>query len=1498
MTKEETINYINEKGISLLEMERIMGDYKKDKEVIKAALAKNNNIYAYLEDSSKNDAQILQMAINLSKNTFNPTKHALPEALTEENIVLAIDKGLININDLTPEMLANKKIVVYFMTHTEKSIYNYLPEDLRKDPEILRLGIIYASIYSNPMRYTFPEALTIENIFLAIDKNIFQDNNFTNEQLDNEEIVTYYITKRGSSIYSRLSERLRKDPHILEVAIRYNNSTWTNPIKSALPEALTKENIFLAIDKGLFQEGFFTKEQLNDEEIAIYFITKNGSNIYSKLSENLRRKPEVLKAALNSKLNLWNDLIKDAFPEALTRENILLAIDKKAFNDSHFTKELLDDDEIVIHFMTKRNSHIYKKLSENLRKKPEILKIAMDCQHDLWNSPIQYALPEALTVENICYFIDKGLFFDSNLTPEMLSNKTIVIHFMKKNNANIYKNLPLELRTDPEILYVAINAKTDFWYNPIKFALPEALTKENLILAIDKRLINTNTIPEGSLEDREVVIHFLEVNPVIYGRLSEEFRNDPELLKIALDGGNLFSECRTALPGALTEENLDRIISLNRDLIEEDAYLNNKYYCINMVAKNPNIIAKLPLNLQRDPDIIYIALIKNPKLFEKYKTHFFTEPMFEYMEKNNITPSEENIAKIILSDKEVALKLLSYHAPIYTYLSEKDKENPEYIHILINKNGNNLVYIPNRLITDDIINLALFKNYQVSTIHTDLITNFFRKKIFTEPEHIFNLFLHTTDSILELLLIQIISLSKIEIPNNVKEKINEIINYYLDLMRKARYPEEHVKNFMTNIFNGKTNILNIRGICNIYDILYATRLGNIYPDEQSHLNNPHHMRPMLFNKVSLDMLTKTNTKQYKELKQILLDINIDDYTASEITLKAYSVLGYQRAKELLTGKYGPITKDSLTHLFCGLDCSEVIFEPDGKKFKPILNEQFINLLFGSSYKVINTPIRNFLNGFTEMEEYVAQETAKINSNDSLSETEKTAAITDLTDSFDKYRTNIRDFLNNISTIFNNWDIIEEEFLNAQQVSSIKIKLNIAEINKITAALNETRHEINKLSLTTGNERIKRIPDYEPRDFPLLESDVFDYVGKDTQFTSFPNKAPARAVTLSRMMEKQNAKKFPNISVEKNGYTLSIFNPQDRNLISAGYRSKCCFRPNGNADNSGMNNSLLTYCCATEYGGGLEVRDKENNTLMFTPILRNGNVLMLHSFESTGTSKQEGKIINDLVHEWAKKVLEQSQAEEKEEALVAVAATNLHPLLDVIRCKKVLSDDKKFHVYNPNNRFNSMYTNLATTEHHVLEFANGKNSDDISYGFEVSKRYQYPIKTYTMKSIEVSKEELAIIEQIKENKNRIISLANQRALLLKELNKNEFEAFELLKTIIIIRKENVLLLKQLSKMNKSKKDILNEYLNGLNMINQVCDNLGTTRHTIDHHFTHIFYSYGWYLAITDNNKLYGNYTEGYAAIFFNTLSEIRAKYGLELEIEINNDNIIPKNGGLK
>ena len=188
--------------------------------------------------------------------------------------------------------------------------------------------------------------------------------------------------------------------------------------------------------------------------------------------------------------------------------------------------------------------------------------------------------------------------------------------------------------------------------------------------------------------------------------------------------------------------------------------------------------------------------------------------------------------------------------------------------------------------------------------------------------------------------------------------------------------------------------------------------------------------------------------------------------------------------------------------------------------------------------------------------------------------------------------------------------------------------------------------------------------------------------------------------------------------------------------------------------------------------------------------------------------------------------------------------------------------------------------------------------DIVYDQEVQKSYQYP-NLIDIKTVSVSPEQLEVIGQIRDNKNKIIALANKRKEYLQE--KQQEQAFEMIKAISELRKINLILQRNLYAMNpNAKKDILSDYIDGVEMANQVCDELKITRKAETHGFSQIFYSEGWYLGIAQDGKLYGDCIKGFEPQFMSALADIKKNYGLELEYEIdNNSNYIkPGNGGLR
>lgn len=383
--------------------------------------------------------------------------------------------------------------------------------------------------------------------------------------------------------------------------------------------------------------------------------------------------------------------------------------------------------------------------------------------------------------------------------------------------------------------------------------------------------------------------------------------------------------------------------------------------------------------------------------------------------------------------------------------------------------------------------------------------------------------------------------------------------------------------------------------------------------------------------------------------------------------------------------------------------------------------------------------------------------------------------------------------------------------------------------------------LNSISVDVKEKRTK--PKLEPRDILLDQSDVFEYVGYDTQYTTNPDKAPARAIELSRRMDNVKTKKFPNIKIEKDGYQLFVYEPHDRRILSAGYRSGCCFRPNGNADNSGKDNSLLNYCATTEYGGGVEIKDAQGETIMFSPLLRNGNVLMIHSIETKHSGNQQAmQTVHELLGEFGKRTIEESKRHG--DSIDFVTITDLHHLQKQYT-KGVLPQESKFTVYDGEQAFTSMYTNLDSNQM-ILEHTPGKTISDITYG-SVAASYEYPIIDYYFIN-QFSNEEREIIEVMKELEERIIDLSNQRFIAKKN---NQYELSNVL--LLEIKQTKGEFLKYYKKALELRKgiDIFNKYKESNKMVAGINEQLGV-EFQID--ISELYNGVDWYIIITPDNKI--------------------------------------------
>ena len=750
---------------------------------------------------------------------------------------------------------------------------------------------------------------------------------------------------------------------------------------------------------------------------------------------------------------------------------------------------------------------------------------------------------------------------------------------------------------------------------------------------------------------------------------------------------------------------------------------------------------------------------------------------------------------------------------------------------------------------DEIINKAIFVlplSVLIEKLGVLKVENAF--KVNSEQEFDDILKLNGDSEKIDIMLI----LSSYAITHNIKSPRLDIINEKIDKIKKLKgeiNPSYTI--IIDKILNGELKVETRTHMGSDKTKKFIIKMGDILDTTLEEY----------INTIPDEILDNLNAKHILKIRELTQIIEPDYSKAAKLSIKMYCVIGFEKARELLTGIYGPITKEQLQEMFYNISLIDIPFKKEGKKIAPDLNDTLLNLIFGANRNVTNTPIRNYLNDNKEKKEEMSQKRAKINAS-VLEENEKQEQLNAIDEVEKKYIEENGKFFKNLSQAFNNWDIIEEEFLKAKNREKLKIKLNSSRINKILSHLKDIKK---KQKLTS-------------RDSELAETDILDYVGVDTQYTKNPETAFDRTVYLSRDMDNVGTKRFPNVEIKKGEYKLSVYGPQDRNILSAGYKSHCCFRPNGNADDDGKDTSLLRYCTSTTYGGGVYITNEAGEMMMFSPLLRNGNVLMIHSFESEKEIGEKRTELTALLIEYAEETIR--KAEEAGDDISFVVMTDLHKdNIDLNLIKGSLPSEKKFGIFDDQNKFKGMYNNLGN-EHLILAHKKGTSFEDIHYGKE-TKEYEYPVRQDYI-SIDLNPEISIDLKRLDLLKERIIVLSNKKELA--KTNKKYDEMYEIEKVIKRNKKEYLSLYKKILSISKGI-DAFEQYKKAIDTIRNICQDNNTL---VPENIKRIIVGKGWYIVITEDGKLIGDCLSYAKEIYDRML-----KYNLEYY-----PNLIPFPNGIK
>ena len=115
MTKEELIKYVETNSLNTYQYKGLPPNLKSDKELIFLILKQNPTIYSELNDNFRNNPEILNIALQDKTIFDNPVRYALPGALTEENINLALEGRKIATYEFSETMLSSKEFILKYL---------------------------------------------------------------------------------------------------------------------------------------------------------------------------------------------------------------------------------------------------------------------------------------------------------------------------------------------------------------------------------------------------------------------------------------------------------------------------------------------------------------------------------------------------------------------------------------------------------------------------------------------------------------------------------------------------------------------------------------------------------------------------------------------------------------------------------------------------------------------------------------------------------------------------------------------------------------------------------------------------------------------------------------------------------------------------------------------------------------------------------------------------------------------------------------------------------------------------------------------------------------------------------------------------------------------------------------------------------------------------------------------------------------------------------------
>lgn len=302
--------------------------------------------------------------------------------------------------------------------------------------------------------------------------------------------------------------------------------------------------------------------------------------------------------------------------------------------------------------------------------------------------------------------------------------------------------------------------------------------------------------------------------------------------------------------------------------------------------------------------------------------------------------------------------------------------------------------------------------------------------------------------------------------------------------------------------------------------------------------------------ISPEQLLSLNVKHIRQILGNLKMENEDEYSnLYSYAIRMYMVFGLERTNRILNQEYGRVNHQFFDQI-SKLDVSNVSFHQEGKKYIPVLNQEFLNFLF----------FREDQNHFREM---LSNECPLL--------------------------------LHNFSYFYNHYKEIKERCHG-----------------------NITLRKLNILFKEMSSER--DIEDVSPNNYRLEENDILNDVCLGNKTGKTNPQVYKELLDIYEKMKQRVESSIPYVEGESsNGYSYQMMKLQDPIAFTLGYKGNCCIRVSDIAHNH------LLHATLCRNGRILLIYDENHKLAAFSPLKRNGEVLISNSIECLHKIKNEETI---------------------------------------------------------------------------------------------------------------------------------------------------------------------------------------------------------------------------------------------------------------------------------